>query len=262
MNANRIALWNGTTWQALGNGANNTVYAITINSDGTMIYAGGIFSQVGSTQVNYIATWNSYTFTWLALGNGLSNGRGVYAIDIDQNGNVYAGGDFTDSVSLNNIAMWDGTTWQALGSGTGSGIGGDNTVNAIAIISNTVYVGGNFTVVNGSTSAKYIAIWTGTSWTPVGSGTGGGFNNFVKAIKISNTNNIYIGGLFTQSTSGTQLNGISKVINYLQIGPLDSGVTGGQVNTITTDSSGNVYAGGNFTNASGIPVNGFAEYFV
>jgi len=46
-------------------------------------------------------------------------------------------------VSATNIAKWDGTNWSALGTGLGTGDG--DTVSALAIWGDNLYVGGYFT---------------------------------------------------------------------------------------------------------------------
>jgi hypothetical protein len=66
---NRIGYWNGSSWNALGDGVNDDVYAIvTLSSN---IYAGGEFTTSGSTPLNRVAYWNGSS--WNALGYGLSN---------------------------------------------------------------------------------------------------------------------------------------------------------------------------------------------
>jgi hypothetical protein len=39
---NSAAVWNGSSWSGLGNGLNNTVYALALNANG--LYAGGVFT--------------------------------------------------------------------------------------------------------------------------------------------------------------------------------------------------------------------------
>ena len=67
----------------------------------------------------------------------------VYAIAIDSVGNVYVGGIFSSvgGVAANNIAMWTGHEWRALG------LGVDRVVYEIEINDDgLVFVGGEFTM--------------------------------------------------------------------------------------------------------------------
>ena len=61
--------------------------------DGDKLYAGGIFTNAGTTGANYIAVW--YGTTWSGLGSGTSVGSppAVYGLAAG-GGNVYAGGTF------------------------------------------------------------------------------------------------------------------------------------------------------------------------
>lgn len=51
---NRIAQWNGTTWNTLGSGVNSNVAALAMNSQG-VLWLGGVFSLVGSTPTGHVA---------------------------------------------------------------------------------------------------------------------------------------------------------------------------------------------------------------
>ncbi|MCB0588496.1 MAG: hypothetical protein KDD06_24605, partial [Phaeodactylibacter sp.] len=54
--ANGIARWNGSVWEAIGAGFNGAVYGIAFfNGE---LYAGGAFTQSGENELGYIAKWN------------------------------------------------------------------------------------------------------------------------------------------------------------------------------------------------------------
>ena len=158
--ANYVAMWNGTTWSSVGTPSAITgqVYAIAINQTGN-VYVGGAFLSAGANPAYRVAMWNGTTSTWTALGSGASNGTNgnVYAIAVNSsNGKVYVGGNFVNAggIVVNNVAMWDGTSWSALGSGVGA------AVNSLSVNSSNgkVYVGGNF-VTAGGNPAYYVAMW-------------------------------------------------------------------------------------------------------
>src|SRR5206468_1832401 len=107
---------------------------------------------------------------------------------------LYAGGWFTNAggIGATNIAIWDGNSWSALGSGM------DNSVYALAISGSNLYAGGSFTNAGG-TAANYIAKWNGSSWSALGSGIGGappGYHPEVLALAVLGSE-LYVGGIFT-----------------------------------------------------------------
>jgi hypothetical protein len=139
---NYIAKWDGSDWSALDVGANEWVmHLVCDNSD--RVYAAGYFTSIGGISASHIAMWDG---SWHALGEGISvtspmavDGAGnlyvgngsasyvkkwngaswtqlpgafaAYSVDclvFDSNGNLYAGGSFTQAggVSANYIAKW------------------------------------------------------------------------------------------------------------------------------------------------------------
>ena len=183
------SLPSASTWSALGSGLNNQCNVLTVDSVNRILYAGGIFTNVG----DQIAKWNISTPAWSTLGTGL-NGQ-CTALVLDRvNKLLYVGGSFTAAgpISANRIATFNAETsiWSPLGSGTSL------TVRAIALNNagnNTVvYAGGNF-VTAGGVSAIRIAKWNGLSWSALSSG----LNNIPYALEFDATNNIlYAGGTF------------------------------------------------------------------
>src|SRR5262249_27899018 len=66
-----IARWNGTSWSALGAGADAAVLALCVFNDGggPALYAGGRFASAGGTPAAYIAKWDGVT--WSPVGGGM-----------------------------------------------------------------------------------------------------------------------------------------------------------------------------------------------
>src|SRR5690606_1339248 len=77
-------------------------------------------------------------------------------------------GDFATAggAAVNNIARWDGSQWQSLGSGT------DGPVRAIAIYDGDIVAAGRFFTAGG-VPANFIARWDGAAWSPLGAGLTG-----------------------------------------------------------------------------------------
>lgn len=102
--------------------------------------------------------------------------------------NLYVGGSFTHAggVAVNQIAMWDGHQWTALGSGV------SGPVWAIAVQGTNVFVGGGFSSAGGVANTRCIARWDGQNWHALGAGMADGA---VRALAVSGTN-LYAGGSF------------------------------------------------------------------
>ena len=154
-----IAFWDGTNWNALGSGINGSVWAIA--KSGNNVYAGGSFlNSGGNPNEDNIARFDGTS--WNAMGPGLNGpapyGGTVFSIAVNGN-NVYAGGWFENAggnSAADHIALWNGSGWQALGSGF------DSYVGDITIANNLVYATGGFT--------NYVAAWNGSAWNYFGTG--------------------------------------------------------------------------------------------
>lgn len=168
---NRIAYWDGTKWNSMAGGANNSVYAIAVAPNGD-VYAGGDFTSIGGVACNRIAKWNGTA--WSALSTG-ANGR-VRSIAVAPNGDVYIGGDFTQAGGFNTwyCARWNGLTWISLGAGAGL----NNSVRSLCITQDGLYVylTGQFTDEKVAVAALgYVTKYTVSSntFSAMASGVGG-----------------------------------------------------------------------------------------
>ncbi len=201
--ANNIAVWDGTKWAALGSGIpGGAVHAIAIS--GSDVYAGGSFASAGGVAATGVARWNGAT--WSALGSGLGGDiitpQGTaYALAVSGS-HLYVGGDFDTAGgnTANNIARWSGTSWSSLGGGvTSSASIGE--IRALAVDSSGVYVGGRFDRAGGNPAAN-IARWslTSSSWSALGSGIGGAesYELPVQALAISG-GQLSVGGRFNSA---------------------------------------------------------------
>jgi trimeric autotransporter adhesin len=237
-------------WSALGTGANGGVHAIAVSDKD--VYVGGMFADAGTctSGCNNIAKWNTETHSWSALGQGL-NGE-VLAIAVHNN-LVYVGGAFSlaSGVPTNRIAVWNGSSWSGLGAGM------NEAVLAIAISNGNVYAGGYFTQAGGcAIGCNFIAKWDGSSWSALGAG----MNNYVYALADGGSV-IYAGGSFDNADSVPDTTGIAVWNNtgWHALGTGMSGVAGSSVNAIAVSGS-DVYAGGTFDLAGGVPATNIAKW--
>lgn len=135
----------------------------------------------------------------------------------------------------------------AAGDGHWDGIFGrpgvNNSVNALAMDGlGNLYAGGNFNTA-GAAIANYIAMWDGSDWTAVG----GGLSSTVTALAIGPDDGyLYVAGNF-QNAGGIQEADRIAVWDGSSWLPLGVGFAS-VVNALAFDSSGNLYAGGAFTN--------------
>lgn len=184
---NRIARWNGSTFEAIDTGITGTsVDALLTRSNGDVI-AGGLFTLAGSTSAANLARWTGAV--WAAFGTGTNDQ--VLALAELPNGDLIAGGKFTmaGGVSCNRVARWNGSAWSSLN----FGFNGD--VLALAVASDgTLFAAGSFTLA-GATSCNRIARWNGVAWQPLGAGA----NADVHALAFRPNGDLVAVGAFTQA---------------------------------------------------------------
>ena len=179
-------------WEALTSGIDGTIAAIVSYND--ELYVAGTFTSAGGVAAANIAKWDGSS--WSALGSGLTGPSATVRTLIVFNGELCVGGSFTSAggVSVAHTAKWDGTSWSALGAGVNS------AVMAFAIHNAELYVCGNFTQVNVTTSpisANRIARWTGSAWAALGSGIDG-----LCTAMVSFGGSLYVGGEASFTTAG------------------------------------------------------------
>lgn len=203
-----VAEWNeeNSKWSPLGdgdsNGVNGPVFAIAI--DGLCVYVGGRFTRAGGVAANNIACWRTDLRRWLPLNNGVTGGSNAYVASLAMmNNHLFVGGEFStaDTVAANNIAVWNGDSWNCLGNKINNGVGG--TVTALTVGHGVLYVGGAFTRA-GTLSAANLASWDGAKWSSLGEGV----NGYVNALAVVG-DRLVAGGEFSRA-GDTAANNIAR----------------------------------------------------
>lgn len=258
--AGNVARWDGTRWNIVGpNGdsTNGAVFAMAFY--GNDLYIGGDFTTVGSMSASYLAKYTPSTGSWSAL--SATPDTTVYAL-LSTNNLLYAGGRFKKigGVAFNSIASWDGANWRGLG--TSSSPGPDGAVRSIVATNNGIVVGGEFQKVEG-VIANGIARWSNASWTSLGTGVSGG-NRSVYAIAAVGPQ-VFAGGSFTAAGSVAAQNVALwdstewKRLSSYNDPSLNRNGTNLGVYAVALHGA-DVYVGGNFTVAGGIPAKYVARW--
>lgn len=249
-----LAKWNGSDWSNIGFAG----VALALASDGTNLYVGGSFTNAGGVLNTNVARYDGTN--WYSLGGGIgyynSLSSYVYVLQL-HNGQLYAGGIFTNagSITANNVAVWNGSSWSSLGNGGANGV--NNSVSALAFQGEVLYAGGSFSVAGG-VSANGIASWDGASWSALGAGCKGG----VSCIGIFGSD-IYVGGGFT-NVGGVSARAFAKWDGVSwTTWPTTDGVFQYPLNDVPNRmliNNGSLYIGGGFNQAGDVIANHVVRY--
>ncbi len=231
-----VAKWNGFTWKKIGDlNANGRISKLVSDKNG-FIYAGGDFKN--DSGYCYISKWNDTI--WQEVGAGsisfkskaaindiLINKKGsiitssiriyewdgllwkeigdlfnyVHTLAEDNQGAIYAAGDFVDMNNNKYVAKLEGNKWVQLGIGK-------DALNATGYISSILIDGSNNVYAAGwymfdSTGNTYVAKWDGTTWSKLGNNTYNQVaynqNNFIYALTFDNSGSLLAVGDYTDS---------------------------------------------------------------
>ena len=228
-------------------GLDDEVFALVSTPEGDAIYAGGVFTRAVGADITGVALWDGIDWNPLEDGTGEGVDGFVFTLAIDGD-NLYVGGQFSKvgGIDANNVAVWNrsSNTWSALGSGVESDGSAQAFVSDMTIMDGDLYVGGTFVRAGGG-EARNVALWDGSSWSPLGSGVEGNIN----ALE-AHDGKIFAGGTFGTAGGLTTSN--------LAFWEEDSwNVMGSGVDGVVNDLEvfrGTLIIGGTF-NIDGSPVN-------
>ena len=266
--ANHIAQWNGTSWSALGDGLDDSVFALALHDDGDgeELVVGGYFQTAGQIAAHKVASWDGVG--WSALGAGLDSEPGAGVLTLlsyskDGSPRLAAGGIFEstgDSTPAPGFAEWDGSAWA-----------GSLDPEMIAVYSLLPYpdpaglsllVGGH--PAGGETSDP-VGLWSGSEWTPLTStkGPGDGFGWTTECFEIYDDGSgpaLFAGGHFNYAGGG-EVHYVAKWDGQ-SWSPLGSGLNGTVYSlAVYDDGSGpKLVASGSFTAAGETPARHIAQW--
>jgi trimeric autotransporter adhesin len=127
--ANRVARWNGSQWQPVGDGfANGIVWKLAVydDGDGERLYAFGTFTASGATPISRMARWNGTS--WEAVGNADNTAFNALVLPLESGERLLVSGQFTqvDGQAANRLVEFVGCPNEAIA----GDLNGDGAVDA------------------------------------------------------------------------------------------------------------------------------------
>ena len=154
-----VAFWNDTSWTSLPNPV-GIAYPLTFAIYDDTLYVGGDFPWSGS--ISHVYKYNGTG--WGQVGGDFDEALWSSTKQLlTSNGQLISGGHYTsiNGSTINNIASWNGQTWNSLGEGL------NGAVWKLAEHNGQLFASGDFTASGSDTTVKHIAKWDGTNWLPL-----------------------------------------------------------------------------------------------
>ena len=246
-------------------GADNSVWAMTLQPDGKIIIAGE-FTSFNNISRRHIARLNADGSLDSTFDPGPNGPDGtVWALALQPDGKLIIGGEFSTigGASRRSIARLnaDGSLDPTFAPGSGT----DGIVYALALrLDAKLWIGGEFKLVNGSTLRRFARL--NPDGTVDGSfDPGTGANDTVYSIALQPDGSAYVGGMFT-AFNGTHRMGLTRLFEdgtvdtgfldtaYNQFAGLHRARFSDPAGTIFTSSvlpDGKIMIGGSFSQVGG-----------
>ncbi|MFH2141959.1 MAG: T9SS type A sorting domain-containing protein [Bacteroidota bacterium] len=249
---------NDTTFYQ-GSGANYSVLATSIQSDGKIIVAGS-FSDFNGLAKDYIVRLNTDGSVDTTFNLGVGANSAILATAIQSDGKIIVGGYFTtyNGTACNSIARLN--TNGSLDSTFNVGTGANDCVYATALQSDgKIIIVGYFTSYNGS-ARKYIARLNSDGSLDGSFNIGTGADGWVFTTAIQNDGKIIIGGMFSYY-NGTST---SRIARLNTDGSIDASFNigagpNGSVDAITIQNDEKIIIAGMFSSYNGTSGNSIAR---
>jgi len=237
----------------------NNIEPDVLYADSSYLYMAGRFHLINGMHMQGIARWNGVK--WDSMGAGIDrlimydtgryNPSHTWAITHYHN-KLYVGGGFSSVGYLNapGIGTWNGIAWDTIPVQpfkNESYMGSTGDVDALTVINNKLYMGGEFDTVAGK-PCRGIACWNDTNWSSLNFGQGFSFE-LIDAI-CEYQGSIYAAGHFAGNNGG-----IGEIIRLDSAGnwhSVDTGIKGTMdwINKMAV-YNGELYVGGYFYKSDG-----------
>ncbi|MGB8344370.1 MAG: hypothetical protein WCD86_05770 [Ktedonobacteraceae bacterium] len=219
----------------------------------TNVWAVGYYIDASSNVLTLIEQWNGQQWSVVSSPNptGATNNHLVTASATSAN-DVWAAGYYFDTTTNTNeplIEHWDGTSWSIISSpNTGTP---NNLIAAITAISTSdAWVVGSADTTNGQNTQPLLEHWNGTQWKLVTAPTPSQTvdNSFTSVAALSATSIWVVGSSYTTSQTTVTLTEHLSGTKWSVIASPSPGTgsLGSLLNGVTTLSSGNVWAVGQY----------------
>lgn len=230
----RVRMYSDSSnWATVGSLGAEQVHAL-LAITASRVYAGGHDSST------YAGVWEWDGATWTRIYTSSDEDSTVYALELGQDGNVYAGGELpTDEYAI----VWDGVAWASIGAG--------EITSAVRVIKRLsgwryLYVGGGAFAGGGDVG---IYNTSSASWSERLPAHGGR----TRALVFDPQGNPVIGA--------EQVGGSPAVATWAGAGWVPVGEVVGDVYCLEIDDKGKIHAGGDLTSVDGRTLEiGLAEW--
>jgi uncharacterized delta-60 repeat protein len=237
---------------ATGDGANDSVQSIAVQSDGKMLIAGA-FTTFDGTSRNGIARLNADGTLDSSFLNSMAGANGVVnTVGLQTDGKILIGGDFNsvNGQTRNRIARLNSN-----GTLDSFNPSSDGAVNVILIQTDgKILVGGTFALLGGATRnriARLNSDGTLDSFNPNADGN-------VTAVAVQSDGKIVIVGTF-MSVAGVTRQRIARINGDGTLDNNFSPSSDGTINAVAIQSDGQILIGGSFTAVNGSARNRIAR---
>jgi hypothetical protein len=245
---NYVSMWNGSSWNEIGDlKANAPIKTITFDISGNLL-VGGHFAKPNKKK--YIARWDGNVWSELASPVSFMDANDfITSIVSDKDSNIYAGGAFFNINGKKMILKWDGYSWTEQNYMI-SDAGNQNVQFMHADAKGAIYTA---QTKNTQNSLYYISVLYEGRWQTLDRNMGilTGKDAFYCLAK-DKSGNIYTSGGARDNANSTYYITKFNGKEWVELCNNKSSLKANNlVFSIASDSLGNIYAGGAFTNIYG-----------